>query len=112
MNIDQLSNLFLEKEKNMPELYSLVRKYKLEFLLPAVIKNLEKKNSMIKDRKRVVLEVPFDTTQAVISEIESKYKEKISDVKVKKDIIFGFKLKTQSKVIDSSLKALFNNFIK
>lgn len=112
MNIDQLSNLFLQEGKNIKHLYSLVKKYKLEMLLPQVIQNLEKKQKMIADREEVSIESPFEISEKTIIEIGDKYKEKISTVKIDKSLVMGFKLKTEDKVIDSSLKALFKNFTK
>lgn len=112
MNIDQLSNLFLEKQKNLDKLNLILKKYNLQYLLPQIISNLEKKDRLLKERNKTVLEVPMEIELGTLQNIEEKYNQKIKEVKIDKTLVLGFKLKTVDKVIDSSLKALFKNFTK
>ena len=99
-------------ESNLPILFDYIKKYKLEFLLPEILKNLEKhKNREIEINKNKLI-TPHKLSLENKESLESKYNLKIDEENLDKNIITGYKIYTRDKIIDASLDTLLKNFIK
>ncbi len=112
MNALDLAKVFIKYENNTREILSLVQRYKLESLLPAVIVYLEKLSTQESNRNMVVVESAFPLSENSKLSIEKMIKMKIDEQKVDSKLIAGFKIYTRDHIVDASLDTLLAPFAK
>jgi F0F1-type ATP synthase delta subunit len=112
MNALQLAKVFIQNENKTTEILSLVQRYKLESLLPAVSVYLKKLSSQESNRNRVIVQSAFALNENSKLSIEKLLDTKIDEVQVNGKLIAGFKAYTRDKIVDASLGTLLAPFAK
>jgi F0F1-type ATP synthase delta subunit len=95
-----------EKELVFGRLTGILKKRKKEYLLPKIFKKFK---SIYLKRKRVEFSFAREQSPIIINKIKEKLsdvfeKEKNIDIKISKDLIAGFRVKTEKFLIKASVK--------
>lgn len=112
MNALQLAKVFIKYENNTKDIISIVKRYRLESLLPAVMVYLEKLSRQERDRNKVVVQSAFALNENSKLSIEQMIHAKIDHVQVNKKLIAGFKVYTKDHIVDASLDTLLAQFAR
>lgn len=114
MNSKSLTKYIIKNREslNFEALFLYIKKFKLEFLLPNILKDLKKfEDREIKINKNTLI-TPHFLDQENKIKLQEKYNLKIDKELIDKKIITGYKLYTKEKIVDASLDTLLKNFIK
>lgn len=95
-----------EKEFIIGRLAGILKKRKKEYLFPKIFKSFE---SIYSKRKRIELSFAREQPPIIINKIKEKLpdvfeKEKNINIKINKDLIAGFRVKTEKLLIKASVK--------
>lgn len=99
---------FIENNQNIKaiDIVNILKKYKLEMLLPIILKRMEKTEKINKSKNKLIIKSPFDMSDEVISKIEKMFdvneSKRIKDAKV----LGGFKAYNSSKLLDLSIESV------
>ena len=97
---------------NIAALGEYIKKYKLQFLLPEVLKELNKNINREAEINRTKIVSAHKLDKDNISSLENKYNIKIDNEEIQSELVTGYKLYTKDKIVDASLNTLLKNFIK
>lgn len=110
-----LFELVEEKAPDIEEkFFSFMKKNRLESQIPSVLYRLDKIIEQDREKRGVQIEVPHDLTDNTKKEIKKFLKaEHLDDyVKLRKDLIAGFRAKWDGKMYDSSLESALRRLEK
>jgi len=112
MKATELAKVFEKFPNNQKEILEIVKKRKLEFLLPKVLQVLNKKATFSEQQNQIILETPFKTSSEAKKKVEEKLGLKIGVEKINKSLIAGFRVYTKDKILDATLDTLLKQIIK
>jgi len=111
MNARYLAKLILDNQDNFSKVMILVKKYKLEKLLPASLQIINKINNREENRNKVTVESAVELDQDSLHSIERLVNRKVEKVNINKNLVAGFKAYTREKIIDASLQNMLNKIV-
>lgn len=112
MKAIDLASVFEKYPNNLKDVFDVVKKRHLDFLLPDVYKLLKAKNIRFSDMNEIIVESPFEIGDEAKQSIEKKLDLKIDKTKINKEMIAGFRVYTKDKILDASLDTLLKQIIK
>lgn len=121
MNAKFLANLIINNPNNLEDIMILVKKYKLEALLPSIFSIIKKTIDQNKKQNSLKIETAFPLDEMAINKIVSLLKKEGVQVKtdtqfdeviINKKLIAGFKVSSKDKIVDATLDTLLSPFYK
>lgn len=118
MNATALATLIQNNAEHTDAVLSLIKKYKLESLVPSALEIIRKRQAREVKNNRTVVESAFPldaTTEANIVSMLGRQTGKsvrMDSVIVNNNLIAGFKAYTRDHIIDASLPTLLAPFYK
>ena len=108
MNIDKLVNYILKNEDNLNDLFKVLSKYNLNYLLIPILQKIQKlqNRELHINSSKLVSARPLDSQ--TLEMLENKYNLKFAKQKIDQNIIAGYKLYTKDKMLDHSLQLILN----
>lgn len=115
MNANILTKYILKQISNSNfnyEAFSLfVKKYNLQYLIPAVIDKLRKSDLREKEMNKVKIVSPVKLSQSNKELVESKYNVQIGEEIIDNRLVAGYKLYTRENILDASLENLLKKLL-
>jgi F0F1-type ATP synthase delta subunit len=111
MNSKYLAKLIIDNQGNFQKVLEIVKKYKLEKLLPSTLSVIGKIQNREENRNKIKVEsvVELDTNSK--NEIEKLVNGKIDKLSIDKNLIAGFKVYTREKIVDASLANMLKKLV-
>ena len=110
----KLATLIVSKEIPIAEVVSLLSKYKMLGLLPALKKALEDLSNRSETRNTIMIESPFALSLESIQKIKRIVGNDLAqhDVIINKNLLAGFKARYKEILYDGSAERALKTFIK
>lgn len=111
MNSKYLAKLILDNQDNLAKVMEIVKKYKLEKLLPSTLSVIKKIQNREENRDKVKVSSAVELNAESLKSIESLVQRKIDNTEIDKSLVAGFKVFTREKIIDASLVNMLNKLV-
>ncbi len=111
MNSKYLAKLILDNQDNFQKVLEIVKKYKLEKLLPSTLSVVDKIQNREENRNKIKVESAVELDTNSKNEIEKLVNGKIDKLSIDKNLIAGFKVYTREKIIDASLANMLKKLV-
>ncbi len=111
MNSKYLAKLILDNQDGFAKVMEIVKKYKLEKLLPSTLRMIKKIQNREENRDKVRVSSAVELNAESLKSIESLIQRKIDNTEIDKSLVAGFKVFTREKIIDASLANMLNKLV-
>jgi len=102
----------IKNEKEMKLFLEFLKRKRKMNLLPQIKKEYERK---ILAKRKILIEIPFPFSQNTLEKIKKRYQNlfpsnPLFEVKIKKELIAGFEIKSQNFLLKNSFKSFLEKY--